>query len=561
MRRKKKTIIIVMCIAILLMGTGYAILSTQLNINGSTAVTSTWKVEFSAIRTTKQRGGATNKVNPTYTATTASFQVDLVQPGDEITYEIDITNYGDIKSEIKGASYDITGSEAIYVEIEGIRKGTVIDSCEGLSTCPTVTATIRVGYDESVTKDPSSKTKNIKITLNIGQYVDDNPTPDGELIPELKTTLVRKILNDNTAQSDASIDFSQKSSDTNGKGLYYTSTNTENGQTTYYFRGAVTNNYVSFADQVWRIVRINEDGSVRLITDNRAISSGSFNGDSSTYSKDNAYAGYMHGGVQSSITYGDVNADGSVNGTDVLLLKRMVSKTTTPTKEQMVAGDVDMDGLLSDNDVELIEKYTAELTTLPIALEDLRYEATHRNIFDSVIKTKLDEWYQANLASYSGYLADAGFCNDRSLTSGLGYSTNSTTYAGYTRLATNKTPQFSCPNAKRDLFTTSASNKGNKALDYPIGLITADEIAYSGVVVGSYSGGYLTNYTWTMTPVRKISSESNINVYITTNGGLEAEVPAYATAFGAAPVINVRGNVEVSSGDGTSSTPYVIKTS
>lgn len=260
MYRKKTTIIIVMCVMILLMATGYALLSTQLNISGSTAITSTWKVEFSAIRTTNQKGGATNKVNPAYTATTVNFQVDLVQPGDEITYEIDITNYGDIKAEIKGASYDITGSEAIYVEFEGIRKGTIIGSCEGLTTCPKVTATIRVGYDESVTKDPSSKTKNIKITLNVGQYISSSPTPDGELIPELKTSLVRKILNDNTAQSDSSINFKAVSSDTNGKGLYYTSTNTEGNKKTYYFRGAVTNNYVSFAGQTWRIVRINEDG-------------------------------------------------------------------------------------------------------------------------------------------------------------------------------------------------------------------------------------------------------------------------------------------------------------
>lgn len=38
----------------------------------------------------------------------------------------------------------------------------------------------------------------------------------------------------------------------------------ENG-TTYYFRGAVFNNYVSFADMTWRIVRINGDGTIRLV--------------------------------------------------------------------------------------------------------------------------------------------------------------------------------------------------------------------------------------------------------------------------------------------------------
>jgi len=35
----------------------------------------------------------------------------------------------------------------------------------------------------------------------------------------------------------------------------------------YYFRGNVTNNFVSFADMIWRIVRINGDGTVRMILD------------------------------------------------------------------------------------------------------------------------------------------------------------------------------------------------------------------------------------------------------------------------------------------------------
>ena len=59
-------------------------------------------------------------------------------------------------------------------------------------------------------------------------------------------------------------------------GLYSkTVTNGFGGQqtegTTYYFRGNVTNNYVDFADLTWRIVRINEDGSVRLILDDDTV--------------------------------------------------------------------------------------------------------------------------------------------------------------------------------------------------------------------------------------------------------------------------------------------------
>ena len=55
---------------------------------------------------------------------------------------------------------------------------------------------------------------------------------------------------------------SNNTSDASG---LYKSTATNSGKPTYYFRGNVENNYVSFAGFIWRIVRINEDGTIRII--------------------------------------------------------------------------------------------------------------------------------------------------------------------------------------------------------------------------------------------------------------------------------------------------------
>ena len=55
---------------------------------------------------------------------------------------------------------------------------------------------------------------------------------------------------------------SNNTSDASG---LYKSTATNTGEATYYFRGNVTNNYVSFAGFTWRIVRVNEDGTIRII--------------------------------------------------------------------------------------------------------------------------------------------------------------------------------------------------------------------------------------------------------------------------------------------------------
>ena len=69
---------------------------------------------------------------------------------------------------------------------------------------------------------------------------------------------------------------------TTGDGLYSKTTSTG---TTYYYKGAVENNYVKFADKVFRIVRINEDGTIRLITQDNVISSQAFNRTYSPYDK------------------------------------------------------------------------------------------------------------------------------------------------------------------------------------------------------------------------------------------------------------------------------------
>lgn len=74
----------------------------------------------------------------------------------------------------------------------------------------------------------------------------------------------------------------------------------DNDGDSYYFAGAVDNNYVSFANKTWRIVRINGDGSIRLI-----LNSG-FSNEKTKFnesSDDNKYVGFKY-------------SDNAVSGTD-----------------------------------------------------------------------------------------------------------------------------------------------------------------------------------------------------------------------------------------------------
>ena len=66
------------------------------------------------------------------------------------------------------------------------------------------------------------------------------------------------------------------SNNTNDASGLYKSIATNTGEPTYYFRGNVTNNYVKFAGFIWRIVRVNEDGTVRIVMQDGINSNGSY---------------------------------------------------------------------------------------------------------------------------------------------------------------------------------------------------------------------------------------------------------------------------------------------
>ena len=99
--------------------------------------------------------------------------------------------------------------------------------------------------------------------------------------------LKNQILLDNTLITSSPTLTTSSNNTSNTSGLYKLNvTNGFGGSNgdTYYFRGNVINNYVDFAGKIWRIVRINEDGTVRLILDDSTDTSGhQFNSTDNNY--------------------------------------------------------------------------------------------------------------------------------------------------------------------------------------------------------------------------------------------------------------------------------------
>ena len=78
------------------------------------------------------------------------------------------------------------------------------------------------------------------------------------------STLILGTNNSNVLSATATLTTDYKSAG-DASGLYKSVDGETNSGTTYFYRGAVTNNYVSFAGLMWKIIRINENGSIRLL--------------------------------------------------------------------------------------------------------------------------------------------------------------------------------------------------------------------------------------------------------------------------------------------------------
>ena len=199
---------------------------------------------------------------------------------------------------------------------------------------------------------------------------------------------------------------------------------------------------------------------------------------------------------------------------------------------------------------------------------DQAIEAMRGNEHDSLVKQKIDAWYEQNLIDYEDDLEDTPFCSERNFTSGMlspshsGSGTN--TFATMKRVgslyATGQ-PILECSSIN-DTFTVSPE-KGNGALTHKIGLLTADETILAGQsYTYATSNNYLSNEPgfWTMSPSH-IPSSAPYHFYVHKSGtgthyikhsNVKAEV-------GARPAVSLKSSIRIKSGSGLKTDPYIVE--
>ena len=461
----------------------------------------------------------------------------------------------------------------------------------------TINYRLRIWVDENYNPQNDNGGLTYKVRVNVyGQTSDTVTQAEDTYCKDNGFTSLSNcmlVLNNHEATTEAAKtaikakgtpDFSKIApNDTETDGLYMAED--DDGES-YYYRGAVKNNYVSFAGFIWRIIRRNGDGSVRMIYSGKSTSDTGDNtmiGSSQFNSKywDPTYVGYKYNEDfslhESNGTTGYTwftNTTKYNFGTGYTFDESTKKFTLTGNIQQLTWND-NHDEIVNNQlysclntDCNVLYKITGYSNATTMIVQPITYSSNsllsaQTNTTDSSIKTKLDSWYKSNFTSYTSYLADETFCSDRSISSGTGYKMDSYTfYNAYNRLQDRKTPSLKC-SQESDRF--KVSNTSAK-LDYPIGLIQADEVALAGgraYYNDSYSPNsnyYLYNgkYFWTLSPSRFDSNYSLAYVWVVQSSGSLSPWNYVANSDGVRPVINLKANTLITKGDGSSLNPFVV---
>ena len=167
MTNKKNIIMVILCILVCIMSVAYAMLATDLVIKGKTAIDSVWDIAITNINEKNKIGQASSKTAPSYTSTTATFDVSLIQPGDSISYDVKIKNSGTLNAIVNSISVLTDDNDAIIYEVSGIKENDRLDA--GKET----TLTVKVTFNENATQI-LKQTKNVTIVINYAQYTSSN---------------------------------------------------------------------------------------------------------------------------------------------------------------------------------------------------------------------------------------------------------------------------------------------------------------------------------------------------------------------------------------------------
>ena len=248
-RHTKNVILTVLIILSFVMIIGYSALSSKLVINGTSNITSNFRVLFTDITEGTMNSSETKDVS--FDGTTATFRVDLKKPGSTAEYILTVENQGSLDAYLES----IEGIDAANAASPTYVKFKLKDITRytRLNVGDTKTFKVIVTYDQSATEIPETS-KQLTLRLNFAQVSGDIPEPE----PEPYGNAVEYLLANKVESTVAD----------GGNGLVAINNTGEITTITspreYRYIGPNPDNYVQFNDELWRIIGI-FDGKLKLI--------------------------------------------------------------------------------------------------------------------------------------------------------------------------------------------------------------------------------------------------------------------------------------------------------
>ena len=183
------------------------------------------------------------------------------------------------------------------------------------------------------------------------------------------------------------------------------------------------------------------------------------------------------------------------------------------------------------------------------ALSEMLY-TDNVNQTNSTIKDTVDTWYANNMTNYTKYLEDTVFCNDRSIADYGGWNSNGG--------SVSSDLQFKNYNITNDLYCTNVTDRfsvGNEKarLTYKVGLMSAPEMN----LLGNNSIRNTGASYWLASPYYFYEEASGRVVY--RNGSMS--LGRTSDWLGVRPAVSLAPGTQYTAGTGSTTDPYVIKTS
>ena len=450
---------------VVIMAVGYAAFASSLKISGTSNISTSWNISITDITASNKVGSASVSGTPSYDGLTATFNTNLVLPGDSITYNIKVENKGNLNAKLNKIALKKDNNSAILFETSGIKEGDVLK--QGTSS----TLSVKVTYSNSVTSQPTNLDASLTVTLDFVQSDGSSGSTGGDTSNAAAEMLKAKVV-------------------TSGDGLYTDST--EVGR--YIYRGANPNNYIQLGDDMYRIIAVESDNTLKVIK-NDSIGSKVFDTQNARYST-------------TSTDYCDSSSSCKVWGS-----KKTTLDTNGKNVNQM---QIDVDGTLYN-----LPDAEAYLNTY---LNNDWYNSLSSNVQNIVVShmfnvgvTKYNEMNLSNTITQEQtykWKGKVGLMNP----------------SDYVKASTNSV----CTSVKA--YNSNSSCYSNSATHNWI-----------------YAGPATKTWSWTIAPF-SLSSANSV-FHVSSAGNLNNG--SASRSGGAAPVLYLSSDISLE-GDGTSNSPYTV---